>query len=345
MKARDSWLQEQVNKVHETDSPKCLVSYVDLHRAHLFDIVTQYRALFPCNDGRNRVLDECKAFWNGNSIISKDFTDCSVLPCWLLTKVTNVIDHCQRSLNALIDSCHESKTNETLKIASLFEPLLAFSSSMSRIGCDLRPQIIQLIAQFIQQLFELRLGAAIDQFERQLDHYSVPYKELHSLILEDPNDDSNSSKTNESELDTDNRPPPLSLIPFEPLAQLHNDILLVFNQTGQLLPVTCVPRLRECLCLQLTKASSALARYCRTESSGLKASEQKVLQRMCYQYAHVLIPYIRQCFAALCPSVVICNTLAISRLEFARLRNNEPQIDFSDFELKPILDSVYDLIS
>ena len=330
--ARDSWLQGLLKELAQEPFLDHLTRFVDIHRAHLFDIVTQYKTIFPSNDLSARSRSTVSSgFLSDKSKVEKDFGDSCILPCWLLMKTNTVLDYCEHKLNG---NFKETRANE-IKLNLLIEPLFAFASSMARIGCDVRPQMIRIVSKFFNHLFQIRIRSALEKFERSLDNYTIPYK----LMATNDSTTVKHTKSNEVEESA-----PVSLLPFSPLAALHNDLMQSLNGVGSLVIIHCMAFMRETLNQQLCQASNAVARYYRAEVSGLKEQEHLILDQFCSQFAFKLLPRLQDCFNQLCPPAHTAQLLAMSKLEFAKLRKSNEQIAFSQLNVEKALEPLQELL-
>lgn len=125
-----------------------ITKVIETNRVNLFDIVTQYRAIFA--DHEPIVSSTARYFGvTTNSSANRDFNDCAVINSWVLFKVNQFLDVLKQDLNR----CVNNEFSHYYPIESIIEPSFYFGLSMSRIGADFRPQLIPIINDAISNRF------------------------------------------------------------------------------------------------------------------------------------------------------------------------------------------------
>lgn len=114
--ARDSWLTSVISQIPNDDSYIYLNKVIDLSRVHLFDIVTQYRAIFSDDE-------------------SKNSSEAMLLQEWIILKINNFLNIIK--INIVKDSAFN-------RIDSLLGQCMYFGLSFSRVGSDFRPLVAKV---------------------------------------------------------------------------------------------------------------------------------------------------------------------------------------------------------
>ena len=183
---------------------KRLTKLTETTRTCLFDIVTQYRAVFSDDEFRQTSSTSTSADFSSHLAFGK------ILSAWLLMKVEEYLN--------LLDST--IKNNEDAIFSSLDSVLnqaMYFGLSFSRIGCDFRTQLIPIFESVALRRFGSSLNTAVTSFERCSD---VP-----GLLTMDKT----SYESNASSASADQVIPPSTLLPFPILAKFANDLSTAFN--------------------------------------------------------------------------------------------------------------------
>ncbi|XP_048478311.1 conserved oligomeric Golgi complex subunit 8 [Plutella xylostella] len=149
LKARNAWFENALEEAKNNESPdKLLRRLVELHRVHLFNVLTQHRSIF-LTDAQEKD-DEL----NGNSALS----------CWLKQKVEALALTLNQGLPKEDESSYES----------LFNQCMYLSLSFGRVGADMRGVLTPLFRDNLVATFHSGLEKADYQFENQMRSYKVP---------------------------------------------------------------------------------------------------------------------------------------------------------------------------
>jgi hypothetical protein len=125
-----------------------ITKVIETNRVNLFDIVTQYRAIFA--DHEPIVSSTARYFGiSTNPSSNRDFSDSAIINSWVLFKVNQFLDVLKEDLNR----CVNNEFSHYYPIESIIEPCFYFGLSMSRIGADFRPRLIPIINEAISKRF------------------------------------------------------------------------------------------------------------------------------------------------------------------------------------------------
>ncbi|KAG0710183.1 Conserved oligomeric Golgi complex subunit 8 [Chionoecetes opilio] len=266
LQARDSWFNGILKSIPKEDAYQHIIKVVEASRVHLFDIVTQYRAIFSDDDNR---------FGLGDPEVNEQ----AIFHGWILHKVNQFIAMVERDLQRGVGN----------NLEALLAQCMFFGQSFSRIGADFRNLLIPLFQK-----------AALLQLEKDIRIANIRYDETLSCFSLMETQQLSSSATLLPETQDRTRPP-LTLMEFAPLAHYMNGLVAAFNTLRQCCPVATLAGALRLLRQSVAKVISALLELHRLESSGFTAREAVAFQRMCSVVANDLLPHINKCLCFLYP--------------------------------------------
>ena len=130
---------------------------IEANRVNLFDIVTQYRAIFADSEP---IISQKHMYYGITNIASdRDYNDSAIIQSWLLYK----IDQFLKTFTDDLNGCVNNEFGHYYPVESIVEPAFYFGLSMSRIGADFRPQIIPIINKAICKRFALVVNEATNK--------------------------------------------------------------------------------------------------------------------------------------------------------------------------------------
>lgn len=173
----------------------------------------------------------------------RDFNDSTILNCWMLYKSEQFLQALKVDLNACIAG------DNFYPFDNLIDPCFYFGLSMSRIGADIRPRLVDIINEIVVKRFKQSVTKATDNLESSLDGYSIS-----------ANVDISQGKGREEDESTTLKPP-LSIAEFTPLAIYCNDVLTAFNEIRLVTALSATYRLRSVLDNCLAQATRAIQKY------------------------------------------------------------------------------------
>lgn len=266
LQARDAWFCGKLKAIPKEDPYQHIIKVVEVSRVHLFDIVTQYRAIFSDDDTRFSLGDP-------------EVNEQAIFHGWILHKVNHFIQLVGKDLENGLGSNLESVLAQTM----------FFGQSFSRIGADFRNLLIPLFQKAALVQCEKDIRVANIKFDETLSSFS---------LMEAPQMSASSTFMTEIQ---DKTRPPLSLMEFPPLAHYMNGLVAAFNTLRQCCPVATLPEVIRLLHQSLTKVIGALLELHRLESSGFTAKEEASFQRLCSVVAEGVLPHVNSCLRLLYP--------------------------------------------
>nr|XP_053633942.1 conserved oligomeric Golgi complex subunit 8-like [Cherax quadricarinatus] len=266
LQARDSWFNGILKAIPKEDAYQHIIKVVEASRVHLFDIVTQYRAIFSDDDTRFSLGDP-------------EVNEQAIFHGWILHKVNQFIKLVEKDLQRGVG----------VNLEAVLAQCMFFGQSFSRIGADFRTLLIPLFQK-----------AALTQCEKDIRTANIKFDETLSSfsLMEAPQLSASTTLMTETQ---DKTRPPLTLMEFPPLAHYMNGLVTAFNTLRQCCPIATLPDVNILLQQSLTKVIAALLELHRLESSGFTAREEAAFQRMCSVVAQGLLPHVNNCLHLLYP--------------------------------------------
>ena len=134
-----------------------ITKVIETNRVHLFDIVTQYRAIFSDSDP---IVSQKHLYFGITNILSdRDFNDSVIINSWLLYKINEFLE----VLSSYLNRWANNEFGNYYQIENVIDPSFYFGLSMSRIGADFRPQLVPIINEAICRRFSLVVNESTDK--------------------------------------------------------------------------------------------------------------------------------------------------------------------------------------
>lgn len=239
-------------------------------RVNLFNIVTQYKALFDDDFGKD-----------SNSKVNLIFNS------WLHEKIDDFL----RMLENDLAQCN----NSLMDISSILGQCMYFGVSFSRIGVDFRAQLAPIFLKAITKYLNVSVIKATKQFESDMEHFTLINKDVVTF--------KRNVKTDESgeQSDYNANSPPESLLDFRPLAVYCNALLNIFNELRVCSPVAILHSFVLSLEVSLENIAKSVLSFYRSEQQAFGMKEKENFLRMCSCFSFDLIPYIQHCVKLIFP--------------------------------------------
>jgi len=197
LQARNAWLLSVLAQVPEDDAYNHITRTIEVSRVNLFDIVTQYRAIFTDDDPLYAGDDE-------------KFVDlANILRSWLTRKVSDFLMTLEKDLSKGL----------VTRLESVYGQCMYFGLSFSRIGADFRGVIVSLFHRTLLKHVGAAIKTATCRFEEELKTFAIPTRAMKDR----PTPAKDKAVTS----------PPLRFLLFPPLAIYTNGILSCFNDIRQ----------------------------------------------------------------------------------------------------------------
>ncbi|XP_037091969.1 conserved oligomeric Golgi complex subunit 8-like [Pollicipes pollicipes] len=278
LQARNAWLDEQLSNISRDDPYHHISKTIEVSRVSLFDIVTQYRAVFS---------DESALLQAG-----ADEAAPAIFYEWINLKVDQFVRTLRQDLARGVGS----------RLDSLLSQTMYFGLSLARVGADLRPLAAPLFQQAALAQFQRTLDAATARFRQYMDAFTCMKARVTAspAALEPPS------------AAQDPLQPPASLLDYLPLAHYCNGALAAFNELRLCPALGLVHEVAALLRDSLAAVVGRVVDLYHTDSQGLTEAERRNYSRFCRCLARDLVPYLSRCLAAVFPADQLAPALGLS---------------------------------
>lgn len=116
---------------------------IELARINLFDIATQYQAVFTSPS----ITSSASSSSQDSSLTTPDVSNMRILPSWLTYKMEIILNYISKDLKDAITSDPQAP------VESVKDSILYFGQSMSRIGMELRPRLINILNSILKEKY------------------------------------------------------------------------------------------------------------------------------------------------------------------------------------------------
>ncbi|XP_012273224.1 conserved oligomeric Golgi complex subunit 8 [Orussus abietinus] len=273
LQTRDSWLQGLLNAIPKDDPNIHLTKTIELSRIHLFNIITQYRALF--ND-------------DGHLSMSRDFAinESAIFYHWLEEKISQFL----RTL--------EHDLPNVTSIDSILGQCTYFGLSFGRVGADFTGRMSDIFVRVIRDKFDTNVYRATRKFEKDMETFTLINKlqrtdvKTHTLVKSEN--------------------PPEQLVEFYPLAEYCNGLIHVFNEFRLCAPIALADPCTRRLQSSLIMVAKAMLVFYKQEQQAFTAAERENMVKFAESLSEHLVPYVQYCLQAIFPPNEVATHLGIS---------------------------------
>nr|XP_020495831.1 conserved oligomeric Golgi complex subunit 8 [Labrus bergylta] len=281
LQARGTWLTSILTAIPEDDPYFHITKTIEACRVHLFDIITQYRAIFSDEDpllppaGGQVVVNEAAIFHG-----------------WVVQKVAEFLDTLDRDLQRGVGG----------RLDSLLGQCMYFGLSFSRVGADFRGQLAPMFQRVAAETFRVAVKEAVEKFQEDMNRYtliSLPSVLGGTIPPVAPSTQPGSLQ------------PPMSLLDFQPLACFLNNILTAFNDLRLCCPVGLAQDVTKCLEDALKLVTRNILVFHRAEESAFSSREKELFVQFCCGYAEDLLPFLNRCLQVLFPPAQLALILGV----------------------------------
>jgi hypothetical protein len=258
----------------------------------VFDVVTQYRAIFSDGDSSSATEGASSSSATTTTTTSNSNSDVTADESAILLSAWSS-QRAESYKNALDESLQ--RVDEGGALASVFEHCEYCGNSLARVGVETRPLLREVFEKHALRIFEDALVAASEAFEKSLStHRWTTYLAGGETTTE--NDDGNNNKDANSEYS-----PPQSLLEHAPVAAFVNGIVAAFNEVRLL-----TPKLRRCkkpfaksLRKTFESGQKSLKNREKNELTSSTEKKKEAFKDAVRAYEKVAAPYASKCFARL----------------------------------------------
>ena len=276
LQARETWLDSVVGAIgKEEGSGAHLTRTMEVMRVHLFDIVTQYRAIFTDEqEGIGEVGGQ------GSRLL---FTS------WLSRKISQFLKVVKEDLAS------GAPTTESLLGQAMY-----FGLSFARVGFDFRPLLAPIFLEAVERQLKMSLTP-----ETCLSSFPSLLSSLNLARLPTPVSLSSHDPSS----------PPMGLIEFTPLAHLANAVLGAMNDLRACAPLSICSKVTTTVEELLSEASRRLLDWQSTMSRGWSDADIQGFSNLCSAASLLLLPHIQAALHAVFPPEQLSQVSGLSRSE------------------------------
>lgn len=292
LQCRGEWMRAGIESTTATSEQAHLVSLSDSTRAMVFEIITQYRAVF--NDDVDDDDDDDLT----NAIRSKDMM-CGTHSSAILFDWTSscVSDYLLRVESGIKDVRDGAALNTVLQQA------MYCGQSLGRVGADFRAALPPIFEEAVLRIYNSHLNAALRQFEMMIEDNrwapvgSSALRKDRRQSYAGPAATSKLASEQASSGQTDNDSneqydPPVSVLDSPPLAVFLNGILAALNELRLCAPVSLGTQLGKSLQETLISSGEYMSAVGGPGGAFLKRSDRQhfiamsaSLRDLCVQHA------------------------------------------------------------
>uniref|UniRef100_A0A182MY14 Conserved oligomeric Golgi complex subunit 8 n=1 Tax=Anopheles dirus TaxID=7168 RepID=A0A182MY14_9DIPT len=291
LQTRTSWLKDLLATIPTDDTYAHLTKTIEATRVHLFNIITQYRAIFPDDEEPLNPLSV--------SVVNDRTTgdEGKIFHSWLHDQIMEFVRTLERDL----------ASNDITSYDTILGQCMYFGLSFSRVGIDFRALVAPVFVKAIDGRFRTSMARATAQFERDIERFTL-INRVPSMIRRQRDD-----RTTRPD-DSGSVQPPETLLDFEPLAVYCNEILTIFNDLRLCSPVALATIVAELLEGSLEQVCRGILGFYRQEQQAFAPTERECFIRLCSCFAYDLVPYLQRCIHVLFPPATLASQLGINVL-------------------------------
>ncbi|XP_061392593.1 conserved oligomeric Golgi complex subunit 8-like [Musca vetustissima] len=289
LQARDSWLTASLKAIPIDDAQQHLTKTIEVTRVNLFNIITQYKAIFPDEDN-NMAIPQSDRPLQGVSCDGE-----RLFQSWLHEKISDFLKTLEMDLQRGITS-----------FDTVLGQCMYFGLSFSRVGADFRALMAPIFVRVIKEKFFNAIGNVNEQFERELEKYTL----INKITVHTSRQPSTAAKNDTNDIESYS--PPETLLDFHPLAALCNGYLNALNDLRLCAPTALANDVTLSLQQSLELVAKRILAFYRQEQQAFTASERETFSKLCYCFAHEMIPYLQRCIHAIFPPTALCGHLGVN---------------------------------
>lgn len=291
LQARGTWLHSILAAISEDDPYFHITKTIEACRVHLFDIITQYRAIFSDEDplvppaGGQVAVNEAAIFHG-----------------WVVQKVAEFLETLERDLQRGVGG----------RLDSLLGQCMYFGLSFSRVGADFRGQLAPMFQRVAAETFRRAVQEAVDKFQEDMNLYTLIA--LPSVLGGTIPPVAPSTQPGTLQ-------PPMSLLDFQPLACFLNNILTAFNDLRLCCPIGLAQDVTTSLEDALKMVTRQILVFHRSEESAFSSREKELFVQFCSSYAEDLLPFLNRCLQVLFPPAQLALILGVPPTQLHKYGN------------------------
>ncbi|XP_067105298.1 conserved oligomeric Golgi complex subunit 8 [Osmerus mordax] len=279
LQARGSWLNSILAAIPDDDPYFHITKTIEACRVHLFDIITQYRAIFS---------DEDPLLPPGGQGVNES----AIFHGWVVQKVAEFLETLDKDLQRGVGG----------RLDSLLGQCMYFGLSFSRVGADFRGQLAPMFQRVATDTFRKAIHEAGDKFQEDMNMYTLI--SLPSMLGGTIPPVAPSTQPGTLQ-------PPMALLDFPPLACFLNNILTAFNDLRLCCPIGLAQEVTKYLEDALFKVTKLILVFHRAEESAFSSREKELFVQFCCAFAEDMVPFLNRCLQVLFPPSQLALVLGV----------------------------------
>ncbi|XP_072274909.1 conserved oligomeric Golgi complex subunit 8 [Pyxicephalus adspersus] len=294
LQARDAWLRSLQSSIPQDDPYFHLTKTIESCRVHLFDVITQYRAIFS---------DEDPLLLPPPPSGLLPVNESAIFHGWVLQKISEFLQVLESDLQKGVGS----------RLDSLLGQCMYFGLSFSRVGADFRGQLAPIFQRVAAANFARATEEAVEKFQEDMNMYTLISNPmvLGTSIPPVPTPPAQPGTLQ----------PPMVLLDFQPLACFLNNILVAFNDLRLCCPVALTEEVTSTLQNSLEKVVKTILSFHRAEEAALSSQESELFVQFCTVFLEDLAPYLNRCLQVLFPPAQRAQILGVPPTQLSRYGN------------------------
>ncbi|CAF1030794.1 unnamed protein product [Brachionus calyciflorus] len=299
LQLRDYWLDNLLSRIPSQDPYHHVTKTIEEMRIHLFDIITQYRAIFSDDDFlSSNILSGSQNITN-LILNHKDLNESKLFYCWLNKKINFFLAILERDIKLGVGN----------RLDGVLSQSMYFGLAFSRVGLDFRALMIPIFERIVFEQFKKQVDLANLKFEEYLAKVNWSDLNLDKSRMQDIFESKLGSIIN----------PPIQLLDFPPLAHYLNTILNCFNEIRLCLPLSLYSKVFNEMEESFRKMAKFVNVYFNKEM--LDKKEKELFGQFMSNMVNLLIPFLEKCFLGMFPLDQIQKIYGISQIEMEKIKS------------------------
>ena len=298
LQCRTAFLNEKLSLIPSTNAYAYVSKVIDVTRAQLSEVITQYRAIFDQDEDSSLSLPGSSAATGASTSGAKSEDLSSILQCWFFHQIDSFLHTLEEKLPSIQDGT---------SLSNLLSQSMYFGLSMGRLGADFRSLLSPVFEASILQLVHTQLATALEVFSLQLKRYrpilsltpitspapvsSDPAATQDGSQMQQVSSPSPASTPSKNRNPTPSLNPPLVIMDFMPLAHLLNLLAGALNELRKCCPYTLAPAITAAFEAALIGAVDRLAAF-RSQMEGDSEQDKSCFNALCNTFSEHLLPHI-----------------------------------------------------
>ncbi|KAJ7999391.1 hypothetical protein DPEC_G00193920 [Dallia pectoralis] len=282
LQARGSWLRSILAAIPDDDPYFHITKTIEACRVHLFDIITQYRAIFS---------DEDPLLPPGGQV--QTVNEGAIFHGWVVQQVSEFLGTLERDLQRGVGG----------RLDSLLGQCMYFGLSFSRVGADFRGQLAPMFQRVAADTFRKAVEEAVEKFQEDMNLYTLI--SLPSML------GGGSVPPVAPSTQPGTLQPPMALLDFPPLACFLNNILTPFNDLRLCCPIGLAQQVTKYLEDALLKVTKLILVFHRAEETAFSSREKELFVQFCCSFAEDMVPFLNRCLQVLFPPAQLALILGV----------------------------------